>query len=125
MEWITNAALFLVISLQAGAPPEPGEVLSLPPDLVKLADEKIAARAQSPERRLDLLIDFIADSNGLNFSYRSDPTHTVGETFDQSEGNCLSYTLMFIEPGPPTRPERVSTRGSGSAGLAGPRPDGV
>jgi tetratricopeptide (TPR) repeat protein len=78
------------------APPAPDEVLRLPPSWLERLEDEIAEVAQSPARRVDRLVEFIATDGGLGFRYRATPTTDVAETIEQGQGNCLSFTLLFI-----------------------------
>jgi tetratricopeptide (TPR) repeat protein len=77
-------------------PPEPADVLEVPTALLDEAEAAVADPAQSPERRLELLIDFVAERDQFGFRYRADATRTVAGTYASREGNCLSYTLLFL-----------------------------
>ena len=78
------------------APPAPDEVLRLPPSWLERLESEIAEGAQNPARRVDRLVEFIATDGGLGFRYRATPTTDVAETIERGQGNCLSFTLLFI-----------------------------
>jgi len=88
--------LALASIVWSAAPPEPESVLEVPPALLEQVREAVTERAQSPERRLELLTDFVAKSDHFGFRYRADATYTVEQTFSTREGNCLAYTLLFL-----------------------------
>jgi tetratricopeptide (TPR) repeat protein len=48
-----------------------------------------------PTQRLRLLVDAIFQNKELNFSYAS-ISRSASETFKNRNGNCLSFTLLFI-----------------------------
>jgi tetratricopeptide (TPR) repeat protein len=78
------------------SPPAPAEVLRLPPSWVERLEREVAGVAQSPERRAELLVDFISTEGDPGFRYRATPTTGVAETIAEGRGNCLSFTLLFI-----------------------------
>jgi len=90
------SALALSTMLWSALPPEPADVLQVPNALLEDARTAVSHQALSPERRLELLIDFVAERDQFGFRYRADATHTVAGTYSRREGNCLSYTLLFL-----------------------------
>ncbi|OAB61439.1 hypothetical protein AY599_04905 [Leptolyngbya valderiana BDU 20041] len=89
-------ALALSAMLWSALPPEPADVLQVPTALLDDARNAVAHQALSPERRLELLIDFVAERDQFGFRYRADATRTVAGTYASREGHCLSYTLLFL-----------------------------
>lgn len=82
---------------QAGPPPDdPWQVLTLPEELIELIERDIAGPARNLEDRFERLVEFMHRSDGVDFRYQSTPTLDSTGTFAAGEGNCLSFTLLFI-----------------------------
>ncbi len=96
MSLISFPALVISVAMSSVLPPSPDQVLAVPLALTSQTRHIIGAQAQSPERRLELLIDFVSEPEQLGFRYAANATHTVAETFARREGNCLSFTLLFL-----------------------------
>lgn len=96
MNTIMSLTLASALSMTAAPPPEPHEIMAVPPGTLERLEVRIGRLARSPERRLDLLIDFISQESGLNLTYRSVPTLDISATINEGRGNCLSFTLLFI-----------------------------
>ncbi|NKI34884.1 transglutaminase domain-containing protein [Wenzhouxiangella sp. XN79A] len=97
LRWISIAALaFHGLTSASASPLPPEEVLRLPPSWVERLERDVAGAALSPTGRVDRLVEFIATDGGLGFRYRATPTTDVAETIARGEGNCLSFTLLFI-----------------------------
>lgn len=103
--WALAAALAFPTPLPAAAAsPVPEEssvptltqVMALPPQLrVRLQDEVVAGNR--PELvRLERLVKFMFDKQGLGVEYQHDATYTVEEAFATRKANCLSFTLLFL-----------------------------
>ena len=97
LRWILIGALASTAwPSAAAAPPAPEEVLRLPPSWLERLEGEVAGVAQNPARRVDRLVEFISTDGGLGFRYRATPTTDVAETVARGQGNCLSFTLLFI-----------------------------
>lgn len=97
LRWVLIAVLGVPVGHAAGAAPlAPEEVMRLPTGFVERLEHEVAAGAQSPARRVDRLVEFISTNGGLGFRYRAAPTTDVAGTVSAGEGNCLSFTLLFI-----------------------------
>lgn len=104
LNWLLATAL----ALQANAlppppaveppPPSPPEqVLAVPEELrAMLQRQVVEPSGNSRKRRLDLLLDFMFDANGLGMQYQYDATHTVAESFRARKANCLAFTLLTV-----------------------------
>lgn len=77
-------------------PPDPDEVMRLPAPVLERLEREVVAVAQSPERRLELLVDLISSQSGLGLRYKAMPTLSVAQTIERRHGNCLSFSLLFI-----------------------------
>lgn len=76
--------------------PAPEQIMAVPPDLQALLEARVLRRAHSRQKRLELLVDFVFDPDGLGLQYDLAATRTVEETFRSRAGNCLSFTLLFV-----------------------------
>jgi len=79
------------------------EESSLPDvDMLALDDEIIGflemhvGQIHDPVKRLDHLVHVIFDPQFLNLTYDNSRTKTAIETFNSRNGNCLSFTNMFV-----------------------------
>lgn len=78
------------------APPDPDEVMRLPEAVIEQIDERVYRGSNNPDRRLELLARLMFSSGGMGFSYIVEPTRDAAGAFDAGEGNCLSFTLLFL-----------------------------
>jgi len=71
-------------------------------EIMALNDEMKAFLAASieptndPGKRLESLVNAIFNEQFLNLTYDNSRTRTAEETFAARNGNCLSFTLMFV-----------------------------
>lgn len=70
--------------------------MALPPPLRARLHEQVIARNRSELARLEALVDFMFDKQGLALEYQYDATHTVEQAFATRKANCLSFTLLFV-----------------------------
>jgi len=49
-----------------------------------------------PEARFNRLVALFSEGRALTLTYRPDITRTAAETFLQKQGNCLSFTQLFL-----------------------------
>ncbi len=78
-------------------PPPRQQVMALPPDLrARLRDEVLAGRMSQLER-LQRLVGFMFEPDGLGLVYEEGATHTVAQTYETRRGNCVAFTMMFLE----------------------------
>ncbi|RFF29994.1 tetratricopeptide repeat protein [Wenzhouxiangella sediminis] len=96
MNWLIGSLLAATVASGEALPPEPGEVMAIPPQLAERTHEAVISATPDRAERLDKLVDFLHSHHGLNFSYSALPTRSVAETYAAGEGNCLSFTLTFI-----------------------------
>lgn len=96
--WCMMSVLLLLWSPMARSfeVPTAEEVTALPAELVQLLDDALHGLAAADDRRLDALIDLMLSADGLRLHYVAEPTHNVADTFFTGEGNCLSFTLLFL-----------------------------
>ncbi len=69
--------------------------LKLTPKMAHFLVEKVGGR-QGRALRLNALIDAIFTKDGLDISYGETATRTAVETFEERNGNCLSFTFLFV-----------------------------
>lgn len=90
--------LILVWPLQAlSGVPDETEVLRLPAELRRLLQTEVIDKARYPEKRLQRLTAFMFEPWGLGMEYDDSQTRTIAQTFADRRGNCLSFTLVFVE----------------------------
>lgn len=77
-------------------PPEPEEIVEIPQELLDRLHDEVVAVGNGADGRLDLLASFIFSNDGLGFRYSNTKTSTVSETYVAGQGNCLSFTLLFL-----------------------------
>lgn len=70
------------------------EILALSPEMVAFLDEWVNPSIREAHR-LDQLVDALISSNAFQLSY-DERTRTAAETFAAEQGNCLSFSTMFI-----------------------------
>ncbi len=76
--------------------PQPEAVLAVPPALRAQLQTHVLDASDLPPRRLELLVDFMFDDDGLGLRYRHDATYTVAEAHARREANCLTFSLVAI-----------------------------
>lgn len=92
------AALFLLllgspaVDISKGVDP-----LSVSEEMQTYFDARVG-RAAGEHRRLELLLDSIFDKGGIGFTY-STVTRSARGTFEKGDGDCLSFTNLFIAAG--------------------------
>lgn len=104
-----NALVLLAVSTAAPAPaplvtppapavPTPEQVMALPPEARALLQEQVVRATNSPEQRLQKLVELVfrPEGAGLALEYDTEATLTVAETWQQRRANCLSFTLLFV-----------------------------
>lgn len=101
-----NALVLLVassVALAAPTPtpvpapvPSPEQVMAIPPEVRVLLRDRVLKVANSPEQRLQRLVELVFRPEGLGLEYDTEATLTVAETWQQHRANCLSFTLLFV-----------------------------
>lgn len=90
---LSGAALF-----DGPAPPHPigsEEVMRLDPEMRTFVAKQIAG-ATSSELKLKRLLRGMQDKGLLSIDYNAGATWTVRQTFNRRQGNCLSFTMLFV-----------------------------
>ncbi|HEY0661429.1 MAG TPA: tetratricopeptide repeat protein [Lysobacter sp.] len=95
--WVIAAALALPaptpVALDTGTQ---AQVMALPPALhARLHDEVLQDRP-SHRQRLERLVHFMFDEQGLGMQYQEDATHSVEQAHATRKANCLAFTLLFL-----------------------------
>lgn len=80
---------------QAEVPP-PEEVMAMPAELREEFQRKVLDVASSPEQRLNKLVGFMFEKNGLGLEYQPDATLSVSESYERRRVNCLAFTMLAI-----------------------------
>ena len=78
---------------QAGTLPDTNP-LAMSPEMRAFLDTRVD-RGLPPYQRLEALVSAVFQDPQLNFSYSTE-TQTATETFHSRNGNCLSFTILFI-----------------------------
>lgn len=77
-------------------PPSPEEVTAIPEELRQAFRREVLDATRFPEARLEKLVKFVFDKQGLGIAYKSDATRTIAEAFQTRTVNCLSSTLLVV-----------------------------
>lgn len=83
---------------QFGLQPEPiaeVDLLAVNDDMRAFVREHVPDRGVNDRRKVELLLRAILDG-GLNLSYNNFRTYTAEEAFYSREGNCMSFTNLFV-----------------------------
>lgn len=70
--------------------------MALPDGLRRALEARKPEPGLSAEARMQRLVDFMIDDDGLALRYLEQPTYGIAESYAQRKVNCLSFTLMFI-----------------------------
>jgi tetratricopeptide (TPR) repeat protein len=89
---VTNAESTPVVATLA--PPE--QVMQIPDALRADLQLHVLSKSHLPERRLELLVDYLFLPSGLGMRYQHDATYTVAQAYEYRTANCLSFTLLSI-----------------------------
>lgn len=80
----------------AGVPTE-SELLRIPEALRQRVQVEVLDKARHPEQRLKRLVEFMFEPWGMGLEYDNSYTRTIEQGFVDRKGNCLSFTLTFLE----------------------------
>lgn len=81
---------------RAEAPSE-AQVLHVPDELRQLLQLEVLDKARYPPQRLERLVAFMFEPWGMGLEYDNSYTRTIEQGFLDRKGNCLSFTLTFVE----------------------------
>lgn len=95
------AATTLAPPPQASALPEqdiptPAQVMEIPAEVKATLRTQVMDTSNSPEKRLQRLVELVFQPTELGLEYDTNATLTVAETWKQRRANCLSFTLLFV-----------------------------
>jgi tetratricopeptide (TPR) repeat protein len=91
-ELLTGAALFGAPLSQQAMPRE--EVFAIDDEMRAFVDEEVfAGRTAS---KLRLLVAAMRERGLFSLEYTANDTRAVRDTFHQRQGNCLSFTMLFV-----------------------------
>lgn len=68
----------------------------LPPELRQALQTRVVARSAPGLDRVEKLLAFMLDEEGMGLRYLEQPTYDVAESYRRRTVNCLSFTLMFV-----------------------------
>lgn len=96
-EPVALAPLVVQAAPDVGPPPGIDEVFAVPAALREaLHNRVIRPGSGSDQQRLNRLVRFLFDDDGLAMRYRHDADHTVAQAWQTREANCLSFTILTI-----------------------------
>ncbi|MGI9293796.1 MAG: transglutaminase domain-containing protein [Pseudomonadales bacterium] len=75
-------------------PVQPVDLLAVSDEMRTFLDKHIAGR-NGDARKTELIIKYLLD-DGLELQYSNLKTYTAAQTFQEREGNCLSFTNLFV-----------------------------
>lgn len=91
--------------------PTPAQVLALPAELAARVHADVIARSRTPEQRMERLVAFVFEPQGLGMTYAHEGTYTVEQSYATRKANCLGFTLLFValarEAGLDARPQEI------------------
>ncbi|MEF9978450.1 MAG: tetratricopeptide repeat protein [Thermomonas sp.] len=70
--------------------------VALPDELRRMLPPEAVDRGVDDAIRVQALVDFMIDDDGLALRYQEQPTHGIAESFALRRVNCLSFTMLFI-----------------------------
>lgn len=98
-----NAFVLLASTALSPAPvsippelPTPAEVIAIPADVQAQLQARVIHASNSPEQRLQRLVELVFQPDGLGLQYDTTATLTVSEVWQQRRANCLSFSLLFV-----------------------------
>lgn len=106
LSWLLAATLALAPQAPAGdgapavQPPTPDQVFAVPADLGQRLDAALPPPDAPARERLERLVEFITADDGMGLRYEGDATLTVAEAWNARQGNCLTWTLVFLALAP-------------------------
>ncbi|HEV8694376.1 MAG TPA: tetratricopeptide repeat protein [Lysobacter sp.] len=74
----------------------PAQVMAVPPALQAQLRNNVLAGQPMPAVRLERLVHFMFDADGLGMTYEDDATYSVEQAYASRKANCLTFTLLFV-----------------------------
>lgn len=96
MSLVMAAAFALSTHAPGPALPSWEEVVAVPPELHAQFDAQVLQETRGSQQRVQQIVEFMLDPEGLALEYDLETTRTVAETFHDRRGNCVSFTLTFV-----------------------------
>lgn len=94
------AALLAAATMTSGASvpevPDRRAIFEVPAELRAELNAQVVRRTRVPERRMNLLVEFMFSPTGMGLEYDLQTTRGVEETWRLRRGNCLSFTIAFV-----------------------------
>jgi len=85
------------IAVEPELPPAaPAEVMALPPELRQRLHDEVLSMPVPGRRRLEQLLHFMLDAEGLAITYDQGATFSAAQTWQTRRANCLSFTILFL-----------------------------
>ncbi len=85
----------LASSDQTGVAVPQLDIIAINDEMKQWLDVNVAPVA-NPFKRVETLVNLIFGPESLNLTYNNSRTKTAIETFESRNGNCMSFTCMFI-----------------------------
>jgi Flp pilus assembly protein TadD len=82
-----------LLAAEIAASPE--ELLALSPEMIEFLEARVH-RSTDAADTVESLLEVIVGSRGLALDYADTSTRTAIETFTTRNGNCLSFTVLFV-----------------------------
>jgi Flp pilus assembly protein TadD len=98
LRWVLAFALALsapVPVVAADTDPH-AQIMTMPPELRSRLHEVVLSDDPPQAQRLERLIRFVFDAEGLGMSYQEDATYSVDQAYATRKANCLTFTLLFL-----------------------------
>ena len=80
----------------ASAPVSERDVFAIPPELEARLRTAVDRSAGSDMLKMQRLVSFLIDDNGLGMTYEAGATYTVGQAYRARKANCLTFTLLVV-----------------------------
>jgi tetratricopeptide (TPR) repeat protein len=80
----------------AAPPPRPEQLLAIPDDLRAQFRDYLATHGAQLAPRIEHVVGFLFQPDGLGMVYERDATYTVAEAYRTRTANCLTFTLLTV-----------------------------
>lgn len=71
-------------------------IMTMPPALREAFAERVLQDESTRRVRLERMVDFVFDANGLGMRYEEGATYTVEQVYATRKANCLGFALLFL-----------------------------
>jgi Flp pilus assembly protein TadD len=99
MRWLAAVlALSTLCAPSAAATQTPADAdpMAVPPALQAQFEAYVLAGKPTPRERMERLVEFVLQPQGLGLNYRGDASHDIATAYATREANCLGFTLLFV-----------------------------